>query len=68
MSGVWHEGKWVPTTGFVCRRCGSPVYESELKERGYRYQCLECDEDLFGFEVVKAPLIAPHVLEEEQHG
>lgn len=35
-------------TGMVCRRCGSPVYESDNLE--YAYQCFHCDEDLYSFE------------------
>ena len=33
----------------VCCRCQHPVLKSEVK--GYKYQCLECDEDLYNFEV-----------------
>ena len=33
----------------VCNRCNSPVIKSDLPE--YSYQCLNCDEDLYGFEV-----------------
>ena len=51
MSGVWHESRWYPATGYICRRCGHPVYESNLKEQGYKYQCFDCDEDMFVFEV-----------------
>ena len=53
MSGVWYEGQWYPHTGYQCRRCGHPVFETDLKERGYEYQCFHCDEDWFGFEVDK---------------
>ncbi len=35
----------------LCRRCGFPVFTSSLPERGYRYQCLRCDEDFYGIEV-----------------
>jgi len=38
-----------PEQGLRCRRCGGPVYASELPQ--YNYQCLTCDEDLFEFEV-----------------
>lgn len=31
-----------------CSRCGSPILKSDLK--GYPYQCVICDEDLFEFE------------------
>jgi DNA-directed RNA polymerase subunit RPC12/RpoP len=50
---IWHEGKWYPRTGYLCRRCGHPVYKTDLAERGYSYQCFECDEDLFSFEVME---------------
>ena len=53
MSGVWYEGQWYAHTGYQCRRCGHPVFESDLKERGYKYQCFHCDEDMFGIEVDK---------------
>ena len=51
MSGVWYEGDWYDHTGLVCRRCGHPVFESNLKEQGYKFQCFHCDEDMFSFEV-----------------
>ena len=53
MSGVWNEGQWYPHTGYQCRRCGHPVFESDLKEQSYEYQCFHCDEDMFIFEVDK---------------
>lgn len=31
-----------------CNKCGSPVITSDTQ--GYKYQCLECDEDLYEFE------------------
>ena len=31
-----------------CGRCGSPVLKSDVK--GYIYQCMNCDEDLYQFE------------------
>lgn len=31
-----------------CSRCNSKVVKSDLKE--YPYQCLKCDEDLYGIE------------------
>ena len=34
---------------FVCRRCGCKVEKSDNPE--YKYQCFNCDEDLYGFEV-----------------
>ena len=52
MSGVFYNGEWYENTGFVCRRCGNPVYESNLRE--YSYQCFHHDEDLFTIEVDKA--------------
>lgn len=33
----------------VCNKCNCEVFESEIE--GYSYQCLECDEDLYAFEV-----------------
>ena len=33
-----------------CNRCGMPVLTSDLREHGYEYQCVFCDEDLFEFE------------------
>ena len=51
MSGVWYEGQWYAHTGYLCRKHGHPVFDSDLKERGYEYQCFHCDEDLFRFEV-----------------
>ncbi len=54
MSGEWHDGKWYRYTGYICRRCGAPVFKSNLRKQGYKFQCFECDEDMFGFEVMKA--------------
>jgi len=51
MSGIFHEGKWYENTDMVCRRCGSPVYETENPE--YSYQCFACDEDFYSFEVAE---------------
>lgn len=34
--------------GRYCSRCRSPILKSDLK--GYPYQCMTCDEDLFEFE------------------
>lgn len=51
MSGVWHDNRWYPHTGFVCRNCGHPVFPADLAGQGYEYQCFFCDEDMFGFEV-----------------
>lgn len=36
-------------TGRSCRRCGGPVYISDIP--GYRFQCFKCDEDFCDFEV-----------------
>lgn len=49
MSGIFHGGRWYENTDMVCRRCGHPVYRSDLAE--YTYQCFYCDEDLYSFEV-----------------
>lgn len=49
MSGIFYEGRWYENTDMICRRCGSPVYESDIPE--YSYQCFQCDEDLYSFEV-----------------
>ena len=51
MSGIFHEGRWYENTDMVCRRCGHPVYESDIAE--YSYQCFHCDEDLYSFEVAE---------------
>lgn len=32
----------------TCRRCGSPLFPSDLPE--YAFQCFECDEDFYAFE------------------
>jgi hypothetical protein len=50
MSGIFHGGRWYENTDMVCRRCGHPVYRSDLAE--YTYQCFYCDEDLYSFEAV----------------
>ena len=51
MRGFFHEGRWYEDTGMVCRRCGHPVYRSDLAE--YAYQCFHCDEDLYSFEAME---------------
>jgi len=38
-----------PEQGLRCKRCGGPVYKSDLPE--YAYQCFTCDEDLYSIEV-----------------
>jgi len=35
--------------GLRCKRCGGPIYKSDLPE--YAYQCFTCDEDLYEIEV-----------------
>jgi len=55
MTGIIHEQLFYADTGFQCRRCGGPVYKSDLPE--YAYQCFACDEDLYGIEV--EPQAAP---------
>ena len=37
--------------GIRCNRCDAPVLKSEVK--GYKYQCVFCDEDLYSFETYK---------------
>ena len=51
MRGFFHEGHWYEDTGMTCRRCGHPVYRSDLAE--YAYQCFHCDEDLYSFEAME---------------
>lgn len=34
----------------ICKKCGSPLFPSDLEERGYVSQCFSCDEDFYGFE------------------
>ncbi len=34
-----------------CPKCGKEVIKSEIK--GYNWQCLECDEDFYNFEIIK---------------
>lgn len=50
MSGVWYEGNWFEHTGHQCRRCGHPVFESDLRTANYDYQCFHCNQHLFSFE------------------
>ena len=35
-------------TNRVCRRCGNPVYQSDVE--GYPYVCYHCDENMYEFE------------------
>lgn len=37
----------------ICPHCGWPMIESDLPE--YDFQCLHCDEDFYGFEVIRCP-------------
>ena len=41
----------------VCNRCGCRVYKSDNPE--YKYQCYNCDEDLYSFEVSERAADAP---------
>ena len=36
------------STGQSCKRCGAPLFVSDVK--GYTYQCFDCDEDFYSFE------------------
>lgn len=49
MIGIFRDGKWYENTDLKCRKCGGKVYESDNPE--YSYQCFNCDEDLYSFEV-----------------
>ncbi len=51
MSGIFHEGRWYENTDMICRRCGGPLYESDIPE--YSYQCFRCDEDFYSIEAVE---------------
>ena len=44
-------GKHYKDTGRVCRKCKARVWKSNNPE--YKYQCFECDEDLYKFETEK---------------
>ena len=44
-----------PALGRFCFRCDSRVWISELED--YAYQCFECDEDLFSFEVINRSVV-----------
>ena len=41
----------------VCNRCGCRVFPSDNPE--YKYQCFNCDEDLYGIEVSERAADAP---------
>ena len=61
MSGIFIERDWYENTNRICRRCKSPVWESNSLE--YPFQCLECDEDLFEFETdEQCPHYSPKVI------
>ncbi len=49
MSCIFRNGRRYENTDMVCKRCKSPVWESDNPE--YEYQCFNCDEDLYRFEV-----------------
>ena len=44
-----------PALGRFCHRCDGPVWTSEVES--YAFQCFECDEDLYSFEVKVNPVI-----------
>lgn len=48
MSGIVVGNKFYENTGLKCGKCGHAAYETDTP--GYRYQCPNCYEDLFGFE------------------
>lgn len=48
MSGVFFNGAWHENTDMKCRRCGGPLFESDLPD--YAFQCFTCDEDFYSFE------------------
>lgn len=35
-----------------CPYCDATVAESDLKDEGYKWQCMDCDEDFYDFEVI----------------
>ena len=49
LPGIVKDGRWYAVTGYKCPRCGGPVYPSDIPE--YTYQCFDCDEDFYSFEV-----------------
>jgi Zn finger protein HypA/HybF involved in hydrogenase expression len=49
LNGIFARGIWYESTDKKCRRCGSPVWHSDLPQ--YDYQCFRCDEDLYAVEV-----------------
>ena len=68
MSGIFHEGRWYESTDMVCRRCGGPVYASDIPE--YSYQCFHCDEDFYSVEVEEqdALYLPPVMVARPVHG
>ena len=44
MSGIFLNGVFHENTDLICRKCKSPVWESDNPE--YEYQCLKCHTDL----------------------
>lgn len=48
MSGIVVGNKFYENVGLKCGKCGHAAYETDTP--GYRYQCPNCYEDLFGFE------------------
>ena len=44
-----------PVFGKFCHKCDGPVWVSE--NEGYAFQCFECDEDLYSFEVKTEPVV-----------
>ena len=46
-----------PCKEAICRRCGGPLYPSEIE--GYVYQCFCCDEDFYSIEVIHKPEVQP---------
>lgn len=57
LTGVEYDGEFHTSDGktlipdTICHRCGLPLFHSSID--GYYAQCLQCDEDFYGFEVVK---------------
>lgn len=47
-----------------CPHCGKPLNASELP--GYIYQCLDCDEDFYAFEIVKLITVFSEPTQAEQ--
>lgn len=61
MEGIIFRKQWYTGTELFCQRCHSPVYKSDVP--GYKYQCFECDEDLYFIETEKkTPQFDPPVI------